>query len=101
VQPRADTAATVFLVADDGSELVVGRVGARADLAVVDTLARIALAARRCGCAIRVRDASDELRGLVALAGLAGVLALEPHREAELGEQVGIEEVVEPGDAAV
>ena len=99
MQPRGEKPATVLLVADDGSEVVVRQVGARADLAFVDALARTALVARRFGLAMRVRDPSDELRGLLELVGLAEVLGLEPRRESELGEQLRVEEVVEPGDA--
>ena len=49
-------------------------------------------------CASR---ASEELGGLLDLLGLAGVLALEPRRQPELGEQVGVEEVVQPRDPPV
>jgi hypothetical protein len=90
---------TVVLVAHDGSEVVVRQIGARADLAVVDALARTALVARRFGLAMRVRGPSDELRGLLELVGLADALGLEPRGEPELGEQLRVEEVVEPGDA--
>jgi ABC-type transporter Mla MlaB component len=41
----------------------------------VDALARLQLAARRAGCQVRLRRASAELRSLVALMGLADVLA--------------------------
>ena len=37
------------------------------DLSVVDALARMQLAARRAGCAIRVRDACPELSELLGL----------------------------------
>jgi len=91
--------ATVVMVADDGSEVLVARLGARKpDLAQVDALARWQLAAGRCGGCIRLRDVSEELRGLLELAGLAGVLAVESRREAELREQLGVEEVVQPRD---
>ena len=48
--------------------------GLRADLSVVDCLARLQLAARRSGCAIRVLDADPELCELIGLVGLADVL---------------------------
>jgi hypothetical protein len=76
----------------------------RPDLSVVDDLARLHLAARRAGCAIRLRDACGQLWELLDLAGLAqvirsaGGLLVEVEREAEGGEEVGVEEGVEPGD---
>ena len=90
---------TVVLVVDDGTEVIVGRVDARhADLALVDALVRLQLIARRRGWRVRLGEVSDELRGLLELVGLADVLALEARREAEGGEQLGVEEVVQPGD---
>jgi ABC-type transporter Mla MlaB component len=44
------------------------------DAVTVDALARLQLAARRHGCQVRLRHASDELRELVAFMGLADVL---------------------------
>jgi ABC-type transporter Mla MlaB component len=44
------------------------------DAVTVDALARLGLAARRHGCRIRLRGASQELRELVELMGLADVL---------------------------
>ncbi len=44
------------------------------DLAVVDELARLQLAARRHGCQVRLRHASEELLALVAFLGLRDVL---------------------------
>jgi ABC-type transporter Mla MlaB component len=46
-----------------------------ADAVTVDALARLQLAARRRGCQVRLRGASDELRGLVRFMGLGAVLA--------------------------
>jgi ABC-type transporter Mla MlaB component len=48
--------------------------GVPADAVTVDALARLQLAARRCGCQVRLRDASTELLNLVALMGLGDVL---------------------------
>jgi ABC-type transporter Mla MlaB component len=45
------------------------------DAVSVDALARLGLAARRHGCEIRLRGASQELRELVAFMGLDAVLA--------------------------
>jgi ABC-type transporter Mla MlaB component len=44
------------------------------DLLAVDALARLELAARRLGCGVRLRDVPPELRGLIALVGLDGVI---------------------------
>jgi ABC-type transporter Mla MlaB component len=44
------------------------------DVATVDALARLQLAARRTGCQVRLRNASAELRGLLAFMGLRDVL---------------------------
>jgi len=54
--------------------------GVRRDLAVVDALARLQLAAQRLGWSVRVRNADDELRALLEFVGLADVLPLEPSR---------------------
>jgi hypothetical protein len=73
--------------------------GCRPDLAVVDELARLSLAARRLGCSIWLRDACEELAELLELVGLG--LGLEVVGEAEGGEQGRVavnDEVVEPGD---
>jgi ABC-type transporter Mla MlaB component len=48
--------------------------GVEPDAVTVDALARLQLAARRHGCQVRLRRASDDLRALVAFMGLADVL---------------------------
>jgi ABC-type transporter Mla MlaB component len=45
-----------------------------ADAVAVDALARLQLAARRHGCQVRLRNASHDLRELVAFMGLADIL---------------------------
>jgi ABC-type transporter Mla MlaB component len=47
----------------------------RTDLGTVDALARVALRLRGEGAALRLHGASTELRNLIALAGLARILA--------------------------
>ncbi|MFJ4190402.1 sulfate transporter [Kitasatospora sp. NPDC089509] len=94
------------------------------DLAVVDALARLRLAAARHRVAVVLLNVGGPLRELLAFSGLAAVLpeavapldppdlldpsdpptfllGREPGREAEQREQhVGVEEVGEPGDPA-
>ena len=48
--------------------------GVHPDAVTVDALARLQLAARRHGCQVRLRHASDELLDLVAFMGLRDVL---------------------------
>ena len=89
----ADTVTAV--VVDGDVEIVAVRVtSAVADLDMVDALARLQLAAQRVGWSLRLRDPSASLCELLVLLGLGAQLG----REAEGGEQVGVEEVVEPGD---
>jgi ABC-type transporter Mla MlaB component len=48
--------------------------GVEPDAVTVDALARLQVAARRHGCQVRLRHASNELRELVSFMGLADVL---------------------------
>jgi ABC-type transporter Mla MlaB component len=59
-----------------GAGLIVCDVSAvtHADAGSIDVLARLALAARRLGSQVRLRDACGDLQELLALAGLADVL---------------------------
>jgi ABC-type transporter Mla MlaB component len=66
----------------------------RPDLGHVDALCRFRLAARRFGWTLRVENAGADLRELFELVGLP----LEVVGQPEGGEQLGIQEVVEPGD---
>jgi hypothetical protein len=96
-----DGSETLVVIVDGDVELVVGRLDAtRPDLAVVDTLARLQLAARRLGWSVRLRHPCAELCRLLELVGLAEVLGLplEAGRQAERREQLRVQEVVEPGD---
>ena len=76
--------------------------GGHADLSVVDELARLQLAARRRGCAIRLQDACSELVDLLYLVGLGEVVPqdsdFEPVGQAERREELGVQEVVVPDD---
>ena len=67
--------ACAVLTSEGGRTLVCEVGGVAADAVAVDALARLALAARRHGCRIRMRGASQELRELVAFMGLDDVLS--------------------------
>ncbi len=69
----------------------------RVDLAVVDVLARLELAARTTGCSIHLRNPGAHLAGLLELVGLADAV-LQGLGEAEGGEEVRVDEVVVPDD---
>jgi hypothetical protein len=94
----------LVVVAREGAEVaswpLVG--GDQADLAVVDELAQMALAARRAGYSVMLRDVDEALSELLGLVGLREVLIGgldgQGRREPELGEQAGVEEVVVPDD---
>jgi hypothetical protein len=69
------------------------------DATTIDALARLQLGSRRVGLAVRLRNASGELRELLAFVGLDEVLRLEPGGQPEQREQrVGVEEERELGD---
>ncbi|MGI8903903.1 MAG: STAS domain-containing protein [Solirubrobacteraceae bacterium] len=78
----------------------MGALAANTDLiATLATLARLALAARRRGQAVALRDPPRELLELRALMGLDEVLGLEPGGQAEEREQgLGLEEEGELDD---
>ena len=67
----------------------------------VDTLARLQLAAHRQGCSILLRNTTRALRELIEFVGLADVLLLEAEGQPEGFEELGVEEVVQPGDPTV
>jgi anti-anti-sigma regulatory factor len=73
-----------------------------ADLATIDALARLHLAARRAGLELRLRNVSAELRELLAFVGLDDVLRVEPRGEAEEREERGgVEEERQLDDPAL
>lgn len=51
--------------------------GLRAELTVVDALARVALGMRRCGYQLELRHPSQELLQLIDLAGLSRTLGTD------------------------
>ena len=63
------------LLSESGAEVARCDVrGVEVDAVTVDALARLQLAARRHGCSVRLRNASNELLELVAFIGLGNVL---------------------------
>jgi hypothetical protein len=66
----------------------------RPDLADVEALARMQLAARRAGCSIELRGVSPDLSALLDLAGLP----VEVCGKAEEREDARVEEGVQPDD---
>ncbi|MEA2643745.1 MAG: hypothetical protein QOG08_771 [Chloroflexota bacterium] len=67
--------------------------------ATIDQIARLMLAARRCGCELEVKDASPELLELISFVGLSGVLLVEARRQTEQRKQPGsVEEERELSD---
>jgi gamma-glutamyl:cysteine ligase YbdK (ATP-grasp superfamily) len=73
--------------------------GSGADIATVDALARLVLAAQQLGLELRITRAPSELRELVALAGLGPALGLQAQREPEQREEaLGVEEKGHLGD---
>ncbi|MFF3329223.1 STAS domain-containing protein [Streptomyces sp. NPDC002888] len=88
------------LIAATGAGVVVCDVGGLGPpgLGIVELLARLQLGARRAGGRIRLRDPDPGLHALLDLVGLR----FEVEGEVEEGEPaLGVEEAVEPGDAAV
>ncbi len=69
-------------------------IGHRPELWVVDVIARLLLASRRSRCRIRLIRPGVDLLELLDLVGLR----IEVVGQAEVGEQLGVEEVVVPDD---
>ena len=97
-----EQSSTVLLVVAGGVEVPVwrGQSPLQPDLAVVDSLARLQLAARRRGWSIRLQNPGRRLRQLLELVGLAALL-VEVEGEAKGRELLGVEEGVEADGPAV
>lgn len=66
------------------------------DVATVDMLARMELSARRFGWRLRLRNAGPALRELLRLCAVE--LPVDGPREAEQGEETGVDEEVDGAD---
>jgi hypothetical protein len=90
------------LTRGDDTFTIARIVSPQCDARLVDVLLRIHLEAKRQGWTMRVDGAGEALLDLFAFLGLGEILAfgsaLESGREAELGEQRDVEEVVDPRD---
>lgn len=82
---RADQGAIGVVVLLDGEvERIIARLRTdRADLSLVDALARMQLAARRLGCGIELRGPASALHELVELVGLTDVVRATPEESDE------------------
>ncbi len=68
----------------------------------INRIARLQLAALRCGCELELRNADPSLLELIDFVGLGEVLRIESRRQAEEREQPGsIEEEGELADPSV
>lgn len=86
-----------------GAGLMVCDVGglARCDLGTIDALSRLRLTARRLDRHFRVDDAPIDLRDLLDLCGMAGLIGLgiQPRRKAKEWKHPGrVEEERDPSD---
>jgi hypothetical protein len=73
--------------------------GLHPDLATVNALARVQLAAGRLGLELRLRRASPQLCTMLAFAGLAEILRVEAGGQpVEREQRLGVEEERQLGD---
>ena len=69
-----------LLAGSDATVALCDVTGVEPDAVTVDALARLQVAAKRRGCRVHLRNASDELCELVAFMGLDSVLTVELER---------------------
>ena len=70
------------------------------DLGALECLARMSLTARRNGRRLRLRQTHPDLRGLLAFAGLWGLLACEPEDDGAGDPKAGAGQLASPPGAA-
>ena len=89
--------ARVVIVRADGTRDATWLVGdGPPDLSVVARLARLQLECRRAGSHMHLEQVTARLGELLDLTGLGGQVGWQPERGEEA---VGLEEIVDPGDA--
>lgn len=94
----------VVVVVDGDLEVSITLGKRRPDLGLVEELARLRLMAGQLGYTFRLDNPCSTVRELLDLVGLGELStagsdsALEAGRKPESREQLGVEEVVEPGD---
>jgi hypothetical protein len=76
VRPEGDAIVVLAIAGTDVASWPLPG-SAEPDLTVVDTLARLALTARRHGAAVRLRNAGPDLLDLIDFVGLGDVLAAD------------------------
>jgi hypothetical protein len=82
-------------------KIIFDAAGLAPDAHTIDRIARLQVAARRAGVELSLRDPSDALCDLIAFAGLADALRVEPKRHSEQRKQRGgVEEERELDDPA-
>ncbi len=73
----------------------------QSDLTTVEHIARLQLCLKRGGCELGLYEPDEELRALLALAGLSGVLGVQVQRQTKKREEPGgVEEEGELPDPA-
>ena len=98
-----DPVTTVRLIVRSGESIELWRLDETAlpFVTIVDVLCRLHLLARARGWRIVVQDPSPGFQRCVELAGLGQVISIEVAGQAEGGEQLRVEEVVQPRDPPV
>ena len=108
IAPLRDRLAKATRGLDNAADLLVFDVGdlTDADIATVESLARLQLVARAHACRVWLRGASSELRDLLAFVGLADAMPCLPESALEAGRQTehreearGIQEERDPADS--
>lgn len=71
------------------------------DLGTIDALCRLRVSVAHMGYVLCLRDATSRLEELLTLCGLEDSFAVDQREPEQREETLGVEEEVEPGDAAI